>query len=112
MIGFQPVVAKFFIFLAFLVLVSVSSTSMCFLISSLAPSIAVGNFAAVSFFHLILYIIIYYFYILFFETIKYIIAVLLLAVRRLLDQFEQHAPIREVDHGPLVHEVLVYWSHD
>eukprot|EP00026_Physarum_polycephalum_P002228 Phypoly_transcript_02233.p1 GENE.Phypoly_transcript_02233~~Phypoly_transcript_02233.p1 ORF type:complete len:928 (+),score=87.47 Phypoly_transcript_02233:85-2784(+) len=47
MIGFQHVPVKFAIFLTFLVLVSTVSTSMCFLISSLAPSIAVGNFVAI-----------------------------------------------------------------
>eukprot|EP00026_Physarum_polycephalum_P002149 Phypoly_transcript_02154.p1 GENE.Phypoly_transcript_02154~~Phypoly_transcript_02154.p1 ORF type:complete len:902 (+),score=77.77 Phypoly_transcript_02154:193-2898(+) len=47
MVGFQKDPVKFVIFLAFLVLVSTVSTSMCFLISSLAPSIAVGNFVAI-----------------------------------------------------------------
>jgi ABC-type multidrug transport system ATPase subunit len=47
MIGFQHDLLKFGIFLTFLVLVSTVSTSMCFLISSLAPSIAVGNFVAI-----------------------------------------------------------------
>lgn len=47
MIGFQKDPVKFAIFLAFLVLVTTVSTSMCFFISSVAPSIAVGNFVAI-----------------------------------------------------------------
>lgn len=47
MIGFQPVAIKFAIFLYTLVVLSMTATSMCFLISSLAPSIAVGNFIAI-----------------------------------------------------------------
>lgn len=48
MIGYQNDIEKFFIFLFTLVVLSMTATSMCFLISSLAPSIAVGNFVAVS----------------------------------------------------------------
>lgn len=47
MIGYQPAVEKFLIFLFTLVVLSMTATSMCFLISSLAPSIAVANFVAI-----------------------------------------------------------------
>jgi len=47
MIGFQPKTDKFLIFLYTLVILSMTATSMCFLISSLASSIAVGNFIAI-----------------------------------------------------------------
>jgi len=47
MIGYQDHLTKFSIFLFTLVLLSMTATSMCFLISSLAPSISVGNFVAI-----------------------------------------------------------------
>lgn len=48
MIGYQSNVEKFLIFLFTLVVLSMTATSLCFLISSVAPSIAVANFIAVS----------------------------------------------------------------
>lgn len=47
MIGYQPKADKFMIFLFTLVVLSMTATSMCFLISSLAPSIAAGNFVVI-----------------------------------------------------------------
>jgi len=47
MMGFQPVTKKFMIFLAVLMLVNLASTSMCMAISTITPSVAVGNLFAV-----------------------------------------------------------------
>jgi hypothetical protein len=47
MIGYQDRPEKFIIFLVILILLSMTATSMCFLISSIAPSIAVGNFISI-----------------------------------------------------------------
>jgi len=47
MIGFRPQFLHFVYFLVTLVLVSVTSTAMCFAISSIAPSVSVGNMVAI-----------------------------------------------------------------
>jgi len=47
MIGFNPYYTNFLYFLAILVLVSMTSTAMCFVISSVTPSVSVGNLIAI-----------------------------------------------------------------
>jgi len=46
-IGYQPILYKFGLFLFSLVTVSITATSLCFVISSLSPSVAVGNLVAI-----------------------------------------------------------------
>jgi len=46
-IGYQSDIQKFGIFLFTLVVISLTATSLCFVISSLAPSVAVGNLVAI-----------------------------------------------------------------
>jgi ABC-type multidrug transport system ATPase subunit len=47
MVGYQPDPFKFGIFLFTLVMISMTSSSMCFVISSISPSVAVGNLIAI-----------------------------------------------------------------
>ena len=47
MMGFQPVAAKFAVFLFILLLVNVVATAMCIAIGTTVPSVAVGNLISV-----------------------------------------------------------------
>jgi len=47
MIGFNPNYINFLYFLAILILVSMTSTALCFIISSITPSVSVGNLIAI-----------------------------------------------------------------
>jgi len=47
MVGFNPYYMHFLYFLAALILVSVTSAAMCFVISSVTPNVSVGNLVAI-----------------------------------------------------------------